>query len=115
MDPVIKAQWIAALRSGQFKQDKGMLRSPVTGGYCCLGVLCHATGHMTDDDGYARTEDDDGHEVACSMELPAALATRFGITDTTEIELISMNDGTGGYVGKPKSFAEIADYIEENL
>lgn len=38
MDPVIKAKWVAALRSGEYNQDDGELRS--RDGFCCLGVLC---------------------------------------------------------------------------
>lgn len=44
MNPEIKAQWVAALRSGDYLQGVGSLR--YEGGfdgsmrYCCLGVLC---------------------------------------------------------------------------
>jgi hypothetical protein len=38
MNSQIKQQWVAALRSGKYSQDTGVLRS--TQGYCCLGVLC---------------------------------------------------------------------------
>ena len=37
MNPEIRAQWCAALRSGDYPQGKQQLRAP--GGYCCLGVL----------------------------------------------------------------------------
>lgn len=33
-----KAKWLAALRSGEYKQVKGVLKSP-DGCFCCLGVL----------------------------------------------------------------------------
>ena len=32
-------KWIAALRSGEFKQGRGQLLTNY-GGYCCLGVAC---------------------------------------------------------------------------
>jgi hypothetical protein len=39
--------WLAALRSGKYKQGKGTLYDPKTGGYCCLGVLqMVADGHV---------------------------------------------------------------------
>lgn len=38
MDPQAKAEWIAALRSGDYAQGEGSLR--YGGDYCCLGVLC---------------------------------------------------------------------------
>lgn len=43
MDPRIKQMWIAALRSGDYKQAKRRLRiehSDGSASYCCLGVLC---------------------------------------------------------------------------
>src|SRR5579864_8820013 len=36
MTPECKKMWIAALRSGQYKQGKGALSSE--SGFCCLGV-----------------------------------------------------------------------------
>ena len=42
MNPKIKAQWLAALRSGEYQQGKGALRRTIQGEekFCCLGVLC---------------------------------------------------------------------------
>lgn len=42
MDSEIKARWIAALRSGEFAQGAGWLRTDGDdeSRYCCLGVLC---------------------------------------------------------------------------
>lgn len=42
MDAGIKADWLTALRSGEYKQGKGYLKNEVIGSpqYCCLGVLC---------------------------------------------------------------------------
>lgn len=37
MNPIVKAEWLTALRSGDYKQTSGCLRDSV--GYCCLGVL----------------------------------------------------------------------------
>lgn len=39
MNPEIKARWVAALRSGEYKQGRGDLRRE-SGEFCCLGVLC---------------------------------------------------------------------------
>jgi len=38
MNKDIKRRWVAALRSGEYKQIKGALRK--NDGFCCLGVLC---------------------------------------------------------------------------
>jgi hypothetical protein len=43
MDQAIKAQWTAALRSGEYQQGTGQLRADDADGtpwFCCLGVLC---------------------------------------------------------------------------
>lgn len=39
MNPEIKAEWQAALRSDEYPQGNGWLRDS-KGNYCCLGVLC---------------------------------------------------------------------------
>lgn len=39
MNPEIKAKWVAALRSGKYKQGRGRLKN-TNNEYCCLGVLC---------------------------------------------------------------------------
>lgn len=39
MKPDIAEKWVAALRSGDYMQGAGRLRS-VAGEFCCLGVLC---------------------------------------------------------------------------
>lgn len=38
MDKELLAKWIAALRSGEYKQTRNRLRD--SRGYCALGVLC---------------------------------------------------------------------------
>lgn len=38
MNTQIKEKWVNALRSGEYAQTDGNLRTTV--GYCCLGVLC---------------------------------------------------------------------------
>lgn len=43
MDAAIKAQWIRALRSGEYQQGRGWLTTVTSDGTerdCCLGVLC---------------------------------------------------------------------------
>lgn len=43
MDPKVKQQWVAALRSGEYKQGQGLLHYHDGGDdrMCCLGVLSH--------------------------------------------------------------------------
>lgn len=42
MNPEIKAQWVNALRSGEYEQGKYQLhyQDGAINEYCCLGVLC---------------------------------------------------------------------------
>lgn len=40
MNKKIKAKWLEALRSGDYKQGKGQLRNEKNN-FCCLGVLCN--------------------------------------------------------------------------
>ena len=43
MNKEIKKKWLAALRSGKYKQTRNQLREVVADGedgFCCLGVLC---------------------------------------------------------------------------
>ena len=42
LKPEIKALWLKALRSGDYKQVKRSLRTKE--GFCCLGVLCDISG-----------------------------------------------------------------------
>ncbi len=39
MKPAIKRAWVAALRSGKYKQGQNRLKT-MDGRFCCLGVLC---------------------------------------------------------------------------
>lgn len=106
MDPVLKTKWLAALRSGEYKQGKHFLvdhnaeNNETT--HCCLGVLCEVAGsrRLPSVDGYMV------NYVVCTEEL-ADYA--FGLTLKIQKYLMSMNDNQG------KSFNEIADWIEENL
>jgi hypothetical protein len=109
MNQEIKANWVAALRSGDYKQGAGKLRA-VSNNFCCLGVLCDLAvkegvgewelymldGSVYKFGRYTGSPSDKLHEWA---NLPMSSV---GI-------LTKMNDQQG------KSFNEIADYIEENL
>jgi hypothetical protein len=129
MNPEIKAQWLADLRSGEYRQSTGALAS-IDGGYCCLGVLCeqavkagivrkNSTGFCGFC--YSPVNNPDDSDAAT---LPAAVmawagldennpATNQNITDADGIEheeasLAELND-----LGR--AFAEIADIIEDQL
>jgi hypothetical protein len=112
-----KAKWLAALRSGEYKQGRKFLKK--NGSYCCLGVLCDVVDPTKWNDDY---DYDYGLGVkgvsaydGVSGTLPFRIreATGFPREDNTGRwaagVLVEMND-EGQY-----SFAEIANYIEEHL
>lgn len=121
MNKKIKKKWLAALRSGKYKQAKGKLRRsiPNTSQYkhCCLGVLCdiyrketgkgefNSTGHYVIDGEY-------GYGI-----LPEAVRDWAGLTRSNpEVKygggnmcIASVNDM------EKVGFERIADLIEESL
>lgn len=95
MDESIKAQWVSALRSGEYEQGKSYLCAD--GKYCCLGVLVH-------------TQDPDSPMLddRRSNYIWVIEADTFQLSRSTQLKLSHMND-------HGKSFEEIADHIEANL
>lgn len=99
MNAELKARWVAALRSGEWKQCTGYLRDGDA--YCCLGVLHKIVT---------------GQEPAKAWNGDRPMALDF-IDEKVDgmqlqIKLVAMNDGRDTHL---HSFAEIADYIERNL
>ena len=106
MDVVLKQQWIAALRSGTYRQGTGYLKDPTTGAYCCLGVLCSVHGVEPTFDRI------DGYALGADYNLVRTLLS----TDPNVINMfMNMNDGMGTYIDNPQTFAQIADYIDAHL
>jgi hypothetical protein len=98
----IKKKWLAALRSGKYKQGSGRLkRGPY---HCCLGVLCEVA-----DDKYFRDDKSKVDSLAFSC-LPSRLFTaNLGIPWRVVEDLWQMNDN------ELASFDQIADFIEKEL
>lgn len=102
MNKKYKASWVAALRSGKFKQGTVYLES-AGGQFCCLGVLCNVAG-------VPRKGDSTGVSYGgLSCALNNSLGEEFGLSDDVQNKLINMNDADR------LPFSHIADYIEENL
>jgi hypothetical protein len=119
MNPEIKAQWVAALRSGDYQQGKGALHQYSTGNpdlFCCLGVLCHLAAeagvvqsHLT-----GRGEVQYDH---AALILPPSVSEWAGLGGNLSpqvplngdmISLANLNDAG-------VSFETIANRIEEHL
>lgn len=121
MNPEIKAQWISALRGGEYEQAQGMLHDPVNNEFCCLGVLCDLAVkagvpvEVTDAAGEKTAYDDNEDTLPESVRLWAGLGSdnprvvRFeGGEDEYEDTLAEIND-------RGTTFEEIADLIEDQL
>lgn len=100
----LREKWVAALRSGEYKQGKGLLRHADE--YCCLGVLCAVAGLE-----YVQAQDERvvGYFLAdwgrkYTTALPSVLFPALGWARISS--LVTMNDAQN------KTFSEIADYIE---
>jgi hypothetical protein len=85
MPAEFKAKWIAALRSGKYKQTVSRLRDNF--GYCCLGVACDISGMGEWDNMFGRWcfFPKEAPKEAALFEndiLPASLAIFMGFDDT---------------------------------
>lgn len=113
MTPEMKSKWIAALRSGKFKQTKGLLKD--SDGYCCLGVLASINGNEPNTEGEVEGcwDDPEGFPRSGAWKdadgmLPHPLAEQFGISPGWMDYFAGLNDG-----GAP--FSAIADELESML
>jgi hypothetical protein len=109
MDKALVEKWVAALRSGQYQQGQGFLRS-ADNKYCCLGVGYEVAGgkwyaetqagfvpdyYITDSGDFGRLSDEYLDLFGFGSRLP-------------QEHLIALNDNG-------ESFAKIADMVEERL
>ena len=114
-------QWTAALRSGRYTQAKGALATYDEAGnctgHCCLGVLAD----IVDGDIYrselARDSDRPLRSYGSSLTT-GELSKLFDFPDNGRApfratDLMSMNDGDRFPGDDGDSFAQIADYIEQ--
>lgn len=119
MNQAIKKQWVNALRSGQYTQASGNLRSNL--GHCCLGVLCDLYAKEMGKEWECHQTADKNSFPHYSFQnetsfLPVSVIEWAGLSrpsPTVKIseaweELAYLND-------QPVSFEEIANLIEEQL
>ena len=101
MNADVKQKWVAALRSGQYKQGRGRLRQEDK--YCCLGVLCDLSPIGT----WESVESGIVY-FGADVLTPNAVDEWACLYGSQIATLATLND-------EGKSFSEIADYIEANL
>ena len=136
MDQQIKAEWVAALRSGEYEQGVQLLRQGDQ--FCCLGVLCdlHRKAHQKEGENdtvnsWFPTIDPEMDNAPCfsyrygnTTSLPDAVSSWCGLHgcdpfvqlivssedyDVTENGTLSLFNDNGA------TFDQIADIIEEQL
>lgn len=120
----VKKLWVAALRSGKFKQAKGQLVEIKNGnvkGFCCLGVLCHlhSLAHPKLARQYAGKENYLGEDAFLPKEVMewAGLTSNDGgtvVIDRHSGVLTFHNDGDS-HRRRRAPFKKLADAIEKQL
>ena len=138
MNPEIKAQWVTALRSGDYQQGGNVLHRRTNGEhrYCCLGVLCDIAlkagvnlRHDPTGDCQCTTCQQDGVRAYDGYDdfLPPKVATWAGLDSVNPRTTESIPDpgsGVGANIDNAtlsylndngKTFAEIADIIERDF
>lgn len=97
-----KAEWTAALRSGEYRQGRRRLVT-ADGGYCCLGVLCEAVLKAS-----MGTSARPGFII--DGEFHTTLLPERLVPLNEQKILSSMNDSDPG-----KDFIQIAGWIDKNV
>ena len=89
LNPEFKAAWLAALRSGEYKQGKYALNSDR--GFCCLGVAC---------------------DVAMKMGLVQADWVKLSRQPENALAFMEKGDSTDYGLGLPPNFAVRAMFAD---
>ena len=105
MNKEVAMKWIAALRSGKFKQTRSALMEGSKGdrSYCCLGVLCAISPWKNT---YNRMKDAEDGVIPPQVKEWAGMHSNSGTRPGKVESLIALNDSSGF------NFSEIADVIE---
>lgn len=104
----VKEKWVAALKSGDYKQGVGRLRDK-DDHYCCLGVLCDVLGRKwVDPSEFRPSYGIVGEGTTERYVLPDTVLDRVAMSHSDENILIKLNDE--GF-----DFNYIARWIEQHL
>lgn len=111
MNAEIKKLWVAALRSGDYKQGRSRLRNSYDNKFCCLGVLCNLHAQMHPDIAAKQTSSAMYFGEDCYLPKKvkqwAQLFERNPSVNSSS--LVELNDENR------MSFSDIADVIERYL
>jgi len=110
----IATQWVKALRSGDYKQGTGVLRSS-DNRFCCLGVLCEVLREELNlevtkiPSDYNHAYEYEGSQIALPRKVRDYVRMRSSDGDYDDRNsLAKLND-------KGMSFSDLADVIEANM
>lgn len=105
--------WVKALRSGEYKQAKGVLQND-RGGYCCLGVLCD----VAEKEGIKTYKTAGVKLLGPTLGTQAAVMKWAGLYDdcgAVKREVgESYRPALSGLNDSGDDFPKIADFIEKN-
>lgn len=124
MNPEIKAEWVAALRSGKYTQGKNVLRDEYDA-FCCLGVLCDLHRRATNGGDWVDGVTTPSGDIECSAYEgattypPTVVAEWAGLDEIDNSNpAVRIDDkcmGVADFNDRGWSFAAIAEAIEANL
>ena len=105
----VMKKWVAALRSGRYKQGRGALQS--SDSFCCLGVLCH----LASEEGVQVHKSDEGIIKGSQLGAQASVKDWAQIADCHSCFTSFANGNTSlTYLNDVGfSFQEISDEIEK--
>jgi len=120
----IAFKWASALRASPELQTQNLLAEE--GGFCALGMLCKVYCDEVKDisgkcvDGYIigfwdiSEADPSRTAVLQNLDVPNEVILWSGIGPVACRHVAQMNDGSRKYVDMPRTFPQIADFIEAN-
>jgi len=121
MNQSVKTKWVAALRSGEYKQGSRVLRS-ARNTFCCLGVLCDLYHKEHPDapppvllDAGRYAYDPGGEPVATGYPPTHISDWAELVTNSPRVEVEGSSDSLVALNDNGSSFEEIADLIERCL
>lgn len=106
MKESVMKTWVAALRSGEYTQGKGVLKSEGT--HCCLGVLCEISPFDIEANMSILFPSADVADWAGLSDIAPLMPRSYKTDKGPRRSLSDINDGGG------KSFKQIANIIEHN-
>ena len=118
MRKAIAMKWVAALRSGDYKQTNSQLRNDK--GFCCLGVLCNV--HAQEHPKIAAKQTDPGMYLESAYTLPTEVMKWAGLSsyigEKRDYKQLAIGGDYYHHLAAANdsgiSFKRIANWIEKN-